>query len=318
MADVVARLDEFDPDLLLPEHFFCIFYGLRRSGKTVMLRFLLSEMENRLCEHKVYLFSSTAEVSPEQYDFVPSKAKFPNISELEFDLGEIVGKQKAAIKEFHEEKGPEPEPILIILDDCVSENIVRHSPSLNALAVSGRHINMSVVILSQVVTGSGSVPPIIRTQADTIFVVANPRSEVERKLIAEQYLTAENTYGGKQKGLSVLGAATSTQYRALVITTTDSSARRYIEYLYTYGPVPEHVELKLGTEEQWAESQETPIQKRKVQKRKKEQPPSSSLPNPFQLTPALPTDSSGEFLNGLSESLASNNRGASNRRGRRR
>ena len=313
MADVVARLDEFDPDLLLPENFFIIFYGIRRSGKTVMLRYLLSELENRLENHKVYLFSSTAEISPEQYDFVPKKAKFPNIAELEFDLGEIVGKQKAAIKEFHDGKESEPEPILIILDDCVSENIVRHCPSLNTLAVSGRHIKMSVVILSQVVTGSGSVPPIIRTQADTIFVVANPRSEVERKLIAEQYLTAEATYGGKQKGLAVLGAATSTQYRALVITTTDSSARRYIEYLYLYGPVPEHIELKLGTEEQWAESEDNPVvQKKPSAKKQKQGLPPIGLPNPFLLTPDLPS-SNGEYLNGLSDNL-----GAGSRRGRRR
>lgn len=313
MADVVARLDEFDPDLLLPENFFIIFYGIRRSGKTVMLRYLLSELENRLENHKVYLFSSTAEISPEQYDFVPKKAKFPNIAELEFDLGEIVGKQKAAIKEFHDGKESEPEPILIILDDCVSENIVRHCPSLNTLAVSGRHIKMSVVILSQVVTGSGSVPPIIRTQADTIFVVANPRSEIERKLIAEQYLTAEATYGGKQKGLAVLGAATSTQYRALVITTTDSSARRYIEYLYLYGPVPEHIELKLGTEEQWAESEDNPVvQKKPSAKKQKQGLAPIGLPNPFLLTPDLPS-SNGEYLNGLSDNL-----GAGSRRGRRR
>lgn len=115
MADVVARLGEFDPENELPEYFFCIFYGIRRSGKTVMLRYLLKEMETRLAETKVYLFSSTAEISPEQYDFVPSKAKFPNIAEIEFDLGEIIGKQKVAIKEFHEKGEKEPEPILIIL-----------------------------------------------------------------------------------------------------------------------------------------------------------------------------------------------------------
>lgn len=316
MADIVARLDEFEPDIILPDDFFIIFYGIRRSGKTVMLRYLLSELGDRLENHKVYLFSSTAEISPEQYDFVPEKAKFPNISELEFDLGEIVGKQKAAIKLFHEGKEPEPEPILIVLDDCVSENIVRHSPSLNTLAVSGRHIKISVVILSQVVSGSGSVPPIIRTQADTIFVVANPRSEVERKLLAEQYLTAENTYGGKQKGLQVLGAATSEQYRALVITTTDSSARRYVEYLFLYGPVPEHVELRLGTEEQWSESEATPVGKRKVNsKKKKDAPKPTSLPNPFTWTPPLPTNGNGEFLNGLSENLGT---APSRARGRRR
>ena len=312
--DVVARLDVFEPEEILPEHFFCIFYGIRRSGKTVMLRYLLSELGDRLENHKAYLFSSTAEISPEQYDFLPDKAKFPNISELEFDLGEIVGKQKAAIKLFHEGKEEEPDPVLIILDDCVSENIVRHSPSLNTLAVSGRHIKISVVILSQVVSGSGSVPPIIRTQADTVFVVANPRSEVERKLLAEQYLTAENSFGGKQKGLAVLGAATSDQYRALVITTTDSSARRYVDYLFLYGPVPEHVDLRIGTEEQWAESEASPMQtKKKTSSKKKDVPKPTSLPNPFNYTPELPSIN-GEYINSLSENLGS----APTRRGRRR
>ena len=312
--DVVARLDEFEPEEILPEHFFCIFYGIRRSGKTVMLRYLLSELSERIENHKAYLFSSTAEISPEQYDFLPDKAKFPNISELEFDLGEIVGKQKAAIKLFHEGKEEEPDPILIILDDCVSENIVRHSPSLNTLAVSGRHIKISVIILSQVVSGSGSVPPIIRTQADTVFVVANPRSEIERKLLAEQYLTAENSFGGKQKGLAVLGAATSDQYRALVITTTDSSARRYVDYLFLYGPVPEHVDLRIGTEEQWAESEASPMQqKKKTSSKKKDAPKPTSLPNPFNYTPDLPSIN-GEYINSLSENLGS----APTRRGRRR
>ena len=311
--DVVARLDEFEVEVL-PEHFFCIYYGVRRSGKTVMLRNMLSELSERLVDHRVYLFSSTAEVSPEQYNFLPEKAKFPNISEMEFDLGEIVGKQKAAIKLFHEGKGDEPSPILVILDDCVSENIVRNCPSLNTLAVSGRHIYMSVVILSQLVAGSGSVPPIIRTQADTIFVCANPRSEVERKLIAEQYLTAEATYNGKQKGLAVLGAATSDQYRALVISTTDSSARRYIDYLTLYGPVPEHVEVKIGTEEQWAESEGNPaLNNKKKKTATSNAPPPTTLPNPFSWTPDLP-NTNGEYIHSLSENLGS----APKRRGRRR
>jgi len=112
-----------------------------------------------------------------------------------------------------------------------------------------------------------------------------------------------------------LGAATSTQYRALVITTTDSSARRHVEYLYTYGPVPERVEIQLGTEEQWAESSGNPaIQKKKpVKKIKSNDKQPTGLPNPFLWTPPLPTDNSGEYLNGLSENL-----GASGQRGRRR
>ena len=101
-------------------------------------------------------------MSPEDYEYIPPKAKFHNIAEIEVDLSRIVNTQKGAIKEFNEGKGKEPENILCILDDCVSESSIRHSPSLNTLPVAGRHMNISVVILSQVVSGSGSVPPISR------------------------------------------------------------------------------------------------------------------------------------------------------------
>lgn len=135
MADVVARIAEFDAVEDLPEHFFCIYYGLRRSGKTTMLRHMLWEMEERLEKHKVYLFSSTAEVSPEDYEYIAPKAKFHNVAEIEVDLGRIVNEQKGKIKEFNDGKGEEPDSILCILDDCVSESSIRHSPSLNTLAV---------------------------------------------------------------------------------------------------------------------------------------------------------------------------------------
>lgn len=318
MADVVARIQEFDPIEDLPENFFVIYYGLRRCGKTTMLRHMLWEMEEIIDKHKVYLFSTTAEVSPEDYEYIPPKAKFHNVAEIEVDLSKILNEQKGKIKEFNENGGEEPESILIILDDCVSESSIRHSPSLNSLAVAGRHINISVVILSQVVSGSGSVPPIIRTQADSIFVVANPRSEKERGLLAEQYLTAAKITNGKNKGLEVLAAVTDEQYRALVILTTDSSARRFEDYLFKYGPVDDSDvtdDFKLGTPDQWEEEvvkkRKIWNTKRKIQPKQEEKP--STLPNPFDFTPTLPM-SGGEFLYGLSDQLAPPSSGKRRRR----
>lgn len=302
--DVVARLSEFDPHEHLPQDaFFIIFYGLRRCGKTTMLRYLLYSLEPFLVDHELFLFSSTAEVSPEEYNFVPPRAKFHNISELENDLRRILGKQKLAIKDYHEGKGEKPSPILMILDDVVSENIVRHSPSLNTLAVAGRHMNISVVLLSQVVTGSGSVPPIIRTQCDVIFVVANPRSEVERKLLIEQYLSPTNAYNIKSKAQDVLEAATSEQFRALVILTTDSSARNFEDYLLLYGPVPPEIpeNFRLGTDEQWDMSA-TPVVRKHTKPIDIKKTDSKTVLNPFRHTPDLPKQGN-EYLRGTSDSL---------------
>ena len=321
MADVAANFQDFDPYNDLPEYFFCIYYGLRRSGKTTMLRSMLYEMRDRLEGQNVYLFSTTAEVTPEDYKYIPKKAKKHNLGELEHELGKIIHEQKAKMKKYHDgDSAEEPAPILIILDDCVSENTIRHCPSLNTLAVAGRHLHMSVVVLSQVVTGSGSVPPIVRTQADAIFVVAQPRSERERALIAEQYLTSDTGYNSKRRGLDVMGAVTDVQYRGLVILTTDSSARRFDDYLLTYGPVDDaqvDSDFRLGTDEQWDDGDKKPKRMFTPSSTSSNQPMSSkmnSLPDPFSLTPDLAKDTNDEYIWRLSEQLQPQ---TNNRRGRR-
>jgi hypothetical protein len=298
--DTVDRLYDLDPSNDLPENFFIIMYGLRRSGKTTMLRYMLWEMQDRLQEFEIYLFSGTAEVSPEDYEYIPKKSKFPNVKEMEMDLQRLISKQKKRKKEKDETC------MLLIFDDVVSESVVRHSDSLNFLAVGGRHINISVVILSQVVTGSGSVPPIIRTQADGIFVVANPRSELERKLLVEQYLTPSKLNEGHKRAEIILDSATAVQFRALVIMTTDSSARRLEDFLWLYGPVPDELDedFRLGTEEQWeneSDAEERPMKRQR--RRPMIKKPSENLPDPFSKTPQLPKDRAG-YIRGLSQNLA--------------
>ena len=153
---------------------------------------------------------------------------------------------------------------------------------------------ISCVILSQVVAGSASVPPAVRTQADTIIVVANPRSRVERELIAEQYLCAGNENNAKQIGLNLLSKVTEVEHRALVISTCAPNARAYPDYCFKvkspFPPVPEG--WKMGTDEQWA------------YQRRSKKPKSKELPNPLRRHAELPMDmKSGEYLRGQEEEL---------------
>jgi len=145
---------------------------------------------------------------------------------------------------------------LIILDDVVNENRIRHSTNLNKLAVSGRHIFISCIILSQSVTGSASVPPIIRRNSDYILVVGYPRSIHERKMLAEEYLTISNEGDASAKSLRILKDVTQKSYRAFVISVINSTATEYNQFLFQYGPVPPPPRnvskgFKLGTPEQW-------------------------------------------------------------------
>ena len=145
---------------------------------------------------------------------------------------------------------------LIILDDVVNENRIRYSTNLNKLAVSGRHIFISCIILSQSVTGSASVPPIIRRNSDYIMVVGYPRSIHERKMLAEEYLTISNEGDASTKSLRILKDVTQMPYRAFVISVINSTATEYNQFLFQYGPVPPPPRnvtksFKLGTPQQW-------------------------------------------------------------------
>ena len=145
---------------------------------------------------------------------------------------------------------------LIVLDDVVNDNSIRYSKNLNKLAVSGRHIFISCIILSQSVTGSASVPPIIRRNSDYIMVVGYPRSIHERKMLAEEYLTIGNEGDASAKALRILKDITQKSYRAFVISVINSTATEYNQFLFQYGPVPPPPRnvskgFKLGTPEQW-------------------------------------------------------------------
>lgn len=325
-----ADVQDWNPIESLPDHFLIIMYGLRRSGKSVLMRQLLYDIWPRIQAHQVFLFSQTCGVNSEQYEYLPGgEWKVDDISSgnLEVKLKEIIDSQKEKLVGSEEQTGDgskkrghcdnkrsreseekkddkkggkkkrkrgrpkkseakEPDQakdpvgysrhlksdthanmraqkgpgvdveelikeaeetektvegsknVLVILDDCCNDNAVRYSPSLSYLATCGRHLKISILILSQVVHGSGSVPPVVRTQADTIIMVAQPRSMKERELVAEQYLTAENREGAKKAGLSLLETVTATPFRGFVIETQNNAARAYNEYIFGYGPVP--------------------------------------------------------------------------------
>ena len=69
--------------------------------------------------------------------------------------------QTAADADEQESEAPD---ILVIMDDVMSEDSVRYARSMGTVAMNGRQYRISCVILSQMVAGSGSIPPRVRTQ----------------------------------------------------------------------------------------------------------------------------------------------------------
>lgn len=146
--------------------------------------------------------------------------------------------------------------VLLILDDVVNDSAIRHAPNLNKLAVSGRHLFITAIILSQCVCGSGSVPPTIRINSDYVMVVGNPRSRNERQLLMEQYLSISNEKANGLQGLHIMADVTQEKFRILAINVASSTATHFRDYLYKYGPVPAPPKnvsenFRMGTQSQW-------------------------------------------------------------------
>jgi hypothetical protein len=224
----VADLEHLNPIEHLPDdHFLAVIYGVRRSGKTTMLRQFIYDLYPKMQDWKVYVFCSTAQFNTTSYDWVPKKAIFSDTSDIETKMSELLSSQrekleklvkegklaketkakkggtrsdrggrkgtstaegkrsnpnhahekekrqklteahKYAMKSAEQQHGEDADgvpDILVIMDDVMSEDNVRHARSMGTVAMNGRQYRISCVILSQMVAGSGSIPPRVRTQ----------------------------------------------------------------------------------------------------------------------------------------------------------
>jgi len=224
----VAELSHLNPIEDLPDdHFLAVIYGVRRSGKTTMLRQLVYDLYPRVRDYHVYVLCSTARFNTTSYDWVPKKAIYSDVTDIEKVVGELLSSQKEKLEKLAKEgklkptgqsggggkkkdagkkadKGKRANPnhahekekrqklteaakyalansadatgsggaggeddvpdILVIMDDVCSEESIRHSRAMGTVAMNGRQYRMSVIILSQMVAGSGSIPPRVRTQ----------------------------------------------------------------------------------------------------------------------------------------------------------
>ncbi len=253
------RLKEFNPrnEDLLYDNSVNIIYGTKGSGKTTYLRALLFAARKRYKNHEVVLISPTADINEEQYDWLPEGdlSRITNLTDAAGRLEEIREEQIAKIKEAKTGDGAgkgakgkkgakisragqssdSARKLLLIFDDCVSEEFIRHSPIMKQLVISARHLNITMFIMSQCVCGSGSVPPAIRVNANTITVVAHPPQSTERKLLKVAYMSRLPKM--EKAADELISGVTAVEYRAMVIHATNNRARTFPEYIYRYGPV---------------------------------------------------------------------------------
>lgn len=204
-----------------------LIYGARGTGKTHILKHLLTEFQKKKHFDKGYLFSNTAALQPKVYDFLPPENIHKGFRQ---DIIERIWaeQEKDAMTKKKNNQEKKIKRIVMIFDDIISTKEIANSPVLDKLYTEGRHIWICPIILSQVVGTLNGPKSLIRTNADLViaFYAGN---QYDRDLMTERYLSIRH----KKIGEQVFRKLTEDKYNSIVIVNKHQSySKDYPDYVY--------------------------------------------------------------------------------------
>lgn len=256
-----SQLDELD-FTELPEGFFVIVYGARRTGKTHAVSVLLEEIKERF--DFAYLFSETANLHDGQkgeidFDMITKDAKFKGFDEEA--LNAIITRQKAVMlhnNSTERKRDHKPNKTLLIFDDFVHLKEVRYSKVFTELPVLGRHYELSVICLSQgySAVASGGLNKATRQNADLVMSFL-PRSLKDVESLSNWYLTKD-----KIENMWFVKSVCQEEHQCLAIDLTSPHETEFPNYTYKYKAPSKVPKYELG-KVQWR------IQKEEEKRQKK-------------------------------------------------
>ncbi|KAJ4455273.1 hypothetical protein PAPYR_9808 [Paratrimastix pyriformis] len=164
------RLRPFDLDEFTQEPFTCLIYGTPRSGKSYLLRWLLSQISRSYKVVYVFSISSDAigyygEVGIDSDHVLPG---FDNAKSRHL-LEHMIKAANSVVARFNKQGFRVPvhkilPRTLIICDDIISPGGEQRSNGvLNSLVTNYRHLNMSLILTTQYVN---SVSKVMRETVD--------------------------------------------------------------------------------------------------------------------------------------------------------
>lgn len=239
------RLETLTFDIL-PENFFVIVYGARRTGKTHAVSVLLEQVKNRF--DFAYLFSNTALLHRGQtgeldFDMITEDAKFQGFDQE--ILERIVERQRAVMlhnNKTERKRDRKPNKTLLIFDDFVHETAIRYSKQFTELPVLGRHYELSVICLSQGYSqvASGGLNKATRQNADMVMTFL-PRSTTDVENVANWYLTKD-----KVENVWFITSVCSEEHQILAIDLTSPHETEFPNFCYQYQAPEEIPKYELG------------------------------------------------------------------------
>lgn len=241
----VAKLEELSFEIL-PENFFVIVYGARRTGKTHAVSVLLEQIKDRF--DFAYLFSNTAHIHKGEkgeldFEMIVEDAKFKGFDE---EMLRRVMERQIAVKLHNNatksKRDRKPNRTLLIFDDFVHEKAVRYSKIFTELPVLGRHYELSVICLTQgySAVASGGLNKATRQNADLVMTFL-PRNMNDLERISEWYLTKE-----KIENMWFTRSVGQEKHQLLAIDLQEPSEVELEEYCYKYVAPADVPKYELG------------------------------------------------------------------------
>lgn len=155
-----------------------LFVGKRCSGKSVLLKELVKAEKHKFS--KIFVICPTEDINRFYRDVVPENCTFSNYSDA------WVEKLITECTKINNYKEKKRKHILLILDDCISDINMHHAKGIKKLFTRGRHINISICLVSQYIN---SVPPVVRNNSDYIFCGQLNAQSIQ--LLKEEYCSGE-------------------------------------------------------------------------------------------------------------------------------
>lgn len=255
-----GTMPEFDPTTM-PSDAACVVLGKRRTGKSHLVRDIISKIYDRY--PTVIVSTGTRfngfwqEIMPEEYvhegfdedlirrimaeqekkinerrRHVENKQQEEDASEDTFTYGERDHANANDIKKNIN--------LLYILDDVASEEHLHSSLALGAMFTKGRHYNISVWLLSQYVY---AMSPAIRGNVDYAFIMHQSQRR-SKEAIADEFMSQIP----RRRDAAALMSKATPGYQCLVINNAKNTDE-LMETLSTYTAAEESPNYAVGDDE---------------------------------------------------------------------
>ncbi len=249
--DIPQQANWFDIGDDLDSACICIS-AKRRSGKTYLLREMLYFMCQKMKPDLVILFSETSDFNSD-FDYVPERFKYNQYDEN--ILMKFIHQQEENMKLYKQKKkknknyNKEPPHILVLMDDVAHDKRVFYSHAIGQLAILGRHIRMSTVVLTQHLT---AFSPKFRQNCDLVITFRDPDYGL-KKYIIDSFMTLDVNSRSLVK--PYIDRVFDEPYKAMVIMVYKiQEARKLSDYVAYYKASKNPPKFKLGQREFWQKS----------------------------------------------------------------